>query len=160
MFKEDNVFSRICADLQSQHHRDLKIYRAAHCERRNRILHWILIPVECWSILLLFTALLPLQITIAAGLVLGLTSLIIATKNILGVTAFVFHLIAIWICWVVQSWGTAFALEIAGGSWIIAWTLQVGIGHWMWEKNQPNISNTAQVSYLAMCQSILIAWSS
>jgi heme/copper-type cytochrome/quinol oxidase subunit 2 len=46
-------------------------------------------------------------------------------------------------------------------AWIIAWMLQVGVGHWMWEGNQPNVAaHPNDVSYLAMCTSVLIAWSS
>ena len=47
-------------------------------------------------------------------------------------------------------------------AWIVSWTLQIFVGHWMWEQNRPNISPSTvnEVSYLAMCQSVLIAWSS
>ena len=47
-------------------------------------------------------------------------------------------------------------------AWTVAWTLQIVVGHWVWEQNRPNVSPSTfnQVSYLAMCQSVLIAWSS
>jgi uncharacterized membrane protein YGL010W len=160
MLKEDHFLIGFCRDLQFQHLEDRKMYRGAHRDWRNRALHRLMIPVECWSALLFSMTLLPSMITVVVGLALGCISLVIATKPSVGVATFVFHLVAIGTCRaVVQSWGTVPALVIAGGSWTIAWALQVGVGHWIWERNQPNVANRTQVSYLAMCQSVLIAWS-
>jgi uncharacterized membrane protein YGL010W len=159
MLKEDHFLIRFIRDLQFQHLEDLKIYRSAHRDWRNCSLHGVMIPVECWSALLFSMTLLPSAITAVVGLALGWISLVIATKPSVGVATFVFHLVAIGTCREVQSWGTVSALVIAGGSWTIAWALQVGVGHWIWERNQPNVATMTQVSYLAMCQSVLIAWS-
>jgi uncharacterized membrane protein YGL010W len=160
---EDHFLERLRRDLQRQHSKDLQLYQSAHRDWRNRVLHWILIPVECWSALLFSMILAPsASVTIVIGLALGCISLWIATKHWVGVTCFIFHGVAVWSCFqIVQSCGRLQALSIAGGSWTIAWMLQVGVGHWMWEQNQPNIANNnKEVSYLAMCQSVLIAWSS
>jgi uncharacterized membrane protein YGL010W len=51
---------------------------------------------------------------------------------------------------------------IATISWCISWIIQVGIGHFYFEGNLPNIiskDDANNVSYLSMCQSVLIAWS-
>jgi hypothetical protein len=39
--------------------------------------------------------------------------------------------------------------------------IQVVLGHMYFERNLPNIisNDTEDISYLAMCQSVLIAWS-
>ena len=44
--------------------------------------------------------------------------------------------------------------------WTISWVLQVGVGHWVLEKNQPNVATIDQVSFLAVLESVLIAWKS
>jgi hypothetical protein len=117
----------------------------------------------CWSALLLSMILVPsAAVTIVIGLALGWISLWISTKHWVGVTCFIFHGVAVWSCFqIFQSCGRLQTLCIAGGSWTIAWMFQVGVGHWIWEQNQPKIANNnKEVSYLAMCQSVLIAWSS
>jgi len=50
-------------------------------------------------------------------------------------------------------------LFVSVGLWVFAWLMQVVVGHWLWEGNQPNVANVSEVSWLAMTQSVLIAWS-
>jgi uncharacterized membrane protein YGL010W len=160
MLKKNEFLKLFCRDLQVQHLEDLKIYRAAHQEWRNRVLHWLMVPIECWSALLVSMVMLPSLVTFLVGFGLGCLSVLIATKPSVGMATFCFHLRAIWMCFELKSWGTFQALLIAGGSCTLAWTLQVGVGHWIWEGNQPNVANMKEVPYVAMCQSVLIAWSS
>lgn len=158
----------VLKNMRQQHLIDLQVYRMAHLEWRNRALHWFLIPIECWSALLLSMALLSPLVTVLLGLVLGVLSLMIATDPVRGGCCLVFHVLAIALCFLVSDsivetghMSRRFWLcLIAAIFWIIAWVLQVGVGHWMWERNQPNVANINTVSYLAMCQSVLIAWSS
>jgi hypothetical protein len=58
-----------------------------------------------------------------------------------------------------SSEGT-FLVMLALVTWTLAWAIQVGVGHFMFEKNKPNVANMKDVSYLAMALSVLIAWSS
>ena len=147
--------------LQHQHMKDLTIYRACHKDFRNRALHWMMIPTECWSALLILTVVFPSWIGVGAGVVLGCLSLGIATKPAIGFLSFLFHLAAIWSCAAMMTtWGRQVAFTVALMAWNIAWLLQVCVGHWMLEGNQPNVSNLKTVSFLAMIQSVLIAWSS
>jgi uncharacterized membrane protein YGL010W len=44
--------------------------------------------------------------------------------------------------------------------WTVAWVIQVGIGHYYLERNEPNIANMSDVSFLSMVLSVLISWSS
>jgi uncharacterized membrane protein YGL010W len=174
--------------LKLQHVQDLKVYRNHHKEWRNLVLHWIMIPLECWSALLVTTVVLVyvldgsiLATTTAAtvpspnisifssfgelialvtGIGLGVLSWMIATKRWIGFLTFVFHCIAMWTCHkVVTTMSPMETLSIALGVWTMAWMAQVGIGHWLWERNQPNVANMDDVSWLAMWQSVLIAWS-
>jgi uncharacterized membrane protein YGL010W len=41
--------------------------------------------------------------------------------------------------------------------WVISWSLQIVVGHWLLEGGSPNLGKDS-VSLLAMMQSILIAW--
>lgn len=190
-------WSALILNLQRQHIEDLTIYRAAHQEWRNRMIHWLMIPVECWSALTCCTVLISCiirmissslslsslssstltiidehqenvsygivvtSIEMSVGMGLGILSLLISTNIFVGILTFLFHSVASWTCVQLQnSYGNTYALLVAAISWTVAWMVQVGVGHWVLEGNQPNVSNMTEVSYLAMCQSVLIAWSS
>jgi uncharacterized membrane protein YGL010W len=172
------MYSYMRTVLQSQHEMDLEIYRTAHTEWRNRILHWILIPVEAFSFLIFLAVALSLSIGTtrrqkdgsfdsfimkALGWTTGLVSLAItrADNLTIGTASLLFHLAAVAVCdKLVREKGSRKAILIAASAWTIAWSLQVFVGHWLLENNQPNVANMNQVSWLAMSQSVLIAWSS
>jgi hypothetical protein len=240
---------RFIQRLQDQHrYHDLKVYRNAHKDVRNRVLHWILIPVECWSVLafvhlasmvILITVMTTLSQTdgddenvdhhdhpphhrqqqgqhgvssstnvievmampgilvlrgwwtvmsstsAIATIFLGLLSVVITSHKTIGWICFVFHLACTWSIYIMlpppplhlevwldspkdnennqshyhqKIWNMFVTIVIC---WTLAWSVQVGIGHWILERNQPNVAaNLNDVSYIAMCQSVLIAWSS
>lgn len=173
------MFSNALQSLSKQHEIDLEIYQRAHTEWKNRLLHSILIPVEAFSFLLFLAVALSIVgtrrqtkdagkrnkslIMQAIGWTTGLVSLAITGfDNVsIGTASLLFHLAAVAVCdKLVREKGTWRASVIAASSWTIAWSLQVGVGHWLFENNQPNIANMNEVSWLAMTQSVLIAWSS
>ena len=112
------------------------------------------------AVLVSIIRLVPTFITI----LMGLLSLMIATNFWIGLVTFLYHIAVLWSCealmdrykhrdlWLVTA--------VAGMAWTLAWTVQVGVGHLVFERNLPNVANMKQVSYQAMCQSVLIAWSS
>lgn len=152
---------RFLDELRRQHHVDLKIYRSAHQEWRNRMLHWLLIPIECGSALMLGAIVLPFELIALVGIGLGTMSLVLAESRVVGCACWCFHALALVACrQTLLSVGTNGALFVALVAWTLSWALQVGIGHWILEKNQPNVADMGTVSYLAMVQSVLIAWSS
>ncbi|KAG7347828.1 DUF962 domain containing protein [Nitzschia inconspicua] len=172
---------RLLQQLRAQHEFDLKVYQLAHNEPRNVLLHKLLIPVECWSALMFlwlivdaFTSsinqngtiinvlrLLPGTVTLLLGI---LSFMLVPTKIRLGSATFLFHIGVIHFSealiqsyrYQYSSWG--FPIFVLS-SWVVAWILQVGVGHYLLEGNSPNVANMQDVSYLAMCQSVLIAWS-
>ena len=153
--------SLLVEKLKRRHVIDLKIYRLAHCHPFNRFLHWILIPIECWSALLLCALIFPKSLTVLIGIALGALSLILSTNTIVGMATFLFHVASLVLIHQIQEMYCPMeAFGIATTAWTLAWALQVGVGHWMIEKNQPNVANVQNVSYLALVQSVLIAWSS
>lgn len=172
MFTIQSLFQ----SLREQHVIDLHIYRAHHTNLANRILHWILIPVETaafwwwiasgWS-LSRRCARRPLVPFILYGT--GLLALGMAPPQPYGVAVVscLWHVaLGRWIQQQQQTqwWGTPPTVKTnlsrAAVAWIIAWTVQVGIGHGLLEQNQPNVANMEDVSWLAMILSVLIAWSS
>ena len=148
--------------LRRQHRLDLKIYRSAHREWRNRMLHWLLIPIECGSALLLGAIVLPFECIVLVGMGLGTLSFILAESRLVGCACWCFHALALAVCrqTLVSVGSNLGVFVVALVAWTVAWALQVGVGHWVLEKNQPNVADMGTVSYLAMVQSVLIAWSS
>jgi uncharacterized membrane protein YGL010W len=170
--------------LQAQHHMDWKVYRSAHNEPRNVLLHKILIPIECWSSLMLLWLAInwvvtrwmdPTLATLATllksvphmvTLMLGILSLVLAKRRWVGIATLVFHIGIVFVCEFLlqfhqqQRQQRSWAIPILVlSSWSLAWMLQVGVGHYLLEGNAPNVANLQDVSYLAMCQSVLLAWS-
>mmetsp|Transcript_66344 Transcript_66344/g.185482 ORF Transcript_66344/g.185482 Transcript_66344/m.185482 type:complete len:157 (+) Transcript_66344:208-678(+) len=155
------TLTKIALRLNQQHQRDLKVYRSAHQDYRNRFLHWFMIPAECWSFFLLCMCIAPSYFCFLIGLGLGVLSVAIATDAVIGWACFFFHIFVVATCQsTAEALGMINTIILALSTWTIAWIFQVCVGHWIWEKNEPNIANRHSVSVLSICQSVLIAWSS
>ena len=155
------IKTRIVEPLQSQHILDLGIYRSAHREWRNRLIHYVMIPVECFAIQLLVRNVAGNLINVLVASSLAILSMTVATHALPGVCSFIFHVGSSWLShWIVTHHTTQGTIVIGMILWTGAWTIQVGIGHFLLEKNSPNVANMKTVSYLAMALSVLIAWSS
>lgn len=174
----------IVQSLNTQHAIDLEVYRRSHTELKNRILHWILIPVETFSFFLLLgvvvsaaataskhkkqkestvdslTAFIP--IVKALAWTCGLVSVLIAVDHrMAGAATLAFHVATASLCHkLIQAQGPKRVILIAAVCWTLAFSIQIGVGHQMFEENQPSVANPSVVSWLAMTQSVLIAWSS
>jgi uncharacterized membrane protein YGL010W len=166
--------------LQAQHHFDLKVYRSAHCDRWNILLHKTLVPLECGSALTLlwiamdlvvaridnaswlatFLKLLPRSVMLC----LGVLSFVLATNRLVGFATFLFHYFVLYSSerWIKlyedQEYSMIFPI-ITLFCWVIPLILQIVIGHWILEGNSPNLANKNEVSFLATCLSVLVAWS-
>jgi len=148
-------------DLRRQHDADLKVYRLAHQEWRNRVIHWVMIPIECWSAFLLVVVIVPPFVFVSIGLGLGVVALLISTNENVGWYCLLFHIAAVGSCLAItQLLCVLQTVSLGFISWTIAWLCQVGIGHRLWENNRPNVADIHTVSFLAMIESVLIAWSS
>lgn len=159
--------------LQEQHSKDLIIFRSRHSEIRNRALHWILIPVEVFSFFLFLAALIAFvsstgKVNVSEALLLqsvgwtiGIISILVSENNFFAATAsLTYHVLVARTCGaLVRKRGVAKTFQLSAITWSLAWLIQVGIGHWILEGNQPNVATMEQVSFLAMTQSVLIAWS-
>ena len=109
------------------------------------MLHWLLIPIECGSALLLGAIVLPFEWIVLVGMGLGTLSFILAESRVVGCACWSFHAVAVVACrQTLVSVGAVGASAVALVAWTLAWALQVGIGHWMLEKNQPNVADTGQ----------------
>ena len=151
----------VVASLRRLHANDLVVYRRAHRERRNRWIHYAMIPVECGSFQVFVCLFAGAQLNWLVGIVFAVLSAVVATRASTGITTAAFHLSSSVVsASLVQKFGWWRAFLSASASWTASWAVQVGIGHYLFEKNSPNVANMSEVSYLAMCLSVLIAWSS
>lgn len=98
----------------------------------------------------------------AGGWTLGSVSWLLSPWTIIGMACAFFHVLVCG-CWARQCvdrcgiWST---FKVALILWTVAWTDQVAIGHWLLEVNQPDVADMSNVSWLAMTQSVLMAWKS
>ena len=168
-----------CLAWRQQHSLDLLLYQSSHQEWMNRWLHSILIPLECGSAFLFVAGILrkylsDLQLYLLLvgmiGFGMGMISLCIAPSHDhpwAGIASFVFLVAAPWASCVAvqqplfanhqQSWRV---VGVALVMWIMASSLQVVVGHWLWEQNSPDVlSSSDQVSWLSLTHSVQIAWS-
>jgi uncharacterized membrane protein YGL010W len=168
--------SAVCesiGSLQNQHIADLRTYRQAHQDERNRVLHWILVPVETASFLLITATVIRYALvrariastsfheTIVSAIAwtLGLISVAIGTRLPISLACLLWHVgTAHLVNCATREQKGSLCLRSGLVAWSVAWAFQVGIGHWIWEGNRPNVSNLEDLSWLAVTESVLIAW--
>jgi uncharacterized membrane protein YGL010W len=168
---------KIFEQLQAQHLVDLKVYRSAHSERWNVLLHKIFVPLECLAALALLWISMDLAVSRIgnAGLLaaflkllsptvtlcLGVLSLQLAKNPHVGLATFLFHTMIVCLCetWIKDCAYSMILPTIALICWVVSMILQIVVGHRILERNSPNLANGNEVTFLAMCLSVLIAWS-
>jgi hypothetical protein len=175
--------------LYQQHEIDLVIYRNSHRNFYNRILHHVCIPIETAGFFILIgvvaPAMRPMLLTkkrndvmigddgrilvFTASWTLGLLSLILSPDAV-GVAALLFHVRTI--PWLYDRCSphhhnrhnhnhrTMMLLLLLTITTIASWIMQIGIGHWLLEQNQPTFLVQDSTSTLSMLTSIIIAWKS
>lgn len=170
---------------RNQHSFDIDLYQSSHIEWKNQRLHKCMIPLETFSVILFVAAILrqcfcwsDLQLHLVlvgiVGFGMGMISLVIMDPvhhPWAGIASFVFLVSAPWVscAWVVQQ-PTPVSIKrcskspksiavIALTMWIVASSVQVVVGHWLWEQNSPDVLNSNQVSWLSLTHSVQIAWS-
>ena len=142
---------RFFDSLQEKHIVDLEVYRASHQNGANRILHWILIPVETAGFFTLAESMLsryyhPSETILrSARWSLGLLSFRLAQDDGgIGIAVLLFHL---------------FMPRVRVPWLVVSWVVQICVGHWIFEQNQPTLQQ-GTASSLSMLTSVLIAWKS
>lgn len=152
--------------LHTQHAEDLHSYRSSHRHLTNRHIHWVMVPLECWSLFSMISLFIPMPLALCVGVLLGSVSVTLATHRGLrgvGAVCFLFHIGTVFSCeWILNELeDPKYVAFLASSAWTVAWFLQVCIGHWVIERNQPTIADSkSSVSPLAMLFSVLIVWSS
>jgi Protein of unknown function (DUF962) len=184
--------------IREQHAIDLVVYRNGHQDWTNRMLHWILIPIETATSLMLLDRLivwistrqLKFEVTAneakrtnqdravdlrvrvfesgviqAVNVTLAILSMAASPETFSGCLAAIFH--------------ASLAMyrpkhkspqHFIGTLWLISWMLQIALGHWLLEGNNPTFwrSSIAALSGLdkhgvsiqAVATSVLIVWES
>jgi len=136
---------------------ELSFYRAHHRNRLNWWLHACAVPVEwtSWLILVRLVAWwLPyvLQSWIALLVLAATRSMVLAGAQI---PLAALSDCAVRVCGVC---GGAHVLAAAAICWLVSWMVQVGIGHWLVERNQPGMATS--LTALSVLLSVSMAWDS
>lgn len=134
--------------------RELRFYRAYHTNRTNWLLHVVAVPIE-WASWLVLLAVVSrswrlhwaLQAGVALVTLAGLHALVSAAAQLL---------LALAADSVVDAMGPFYALAAAAVAWTASWALQVGVGHWMIEQNQPGMATA--LTPLSIVISVPMAW--
>jgi uncharacterized membrane protein YGL010W len=182
--------------IREQHAIDLVVYRNGHQDCTNRMLHWILIPIETATSLMLIDRLIVwlttrlkfgvtatskrsdrvVDLTVdrvfesavirAVNVTLAILSMAASPETFSGCVAAIFHASLA----VTYRTKQPVSLQFIGTIWLISWMLQIVLGHWLLEGNNPTfwrspnaaLSGLEQhgVSILAVATSVLIAWKS
>jgi hypothetical protein len=172
------LLEEYCRSIIEQHQFDLRLYQSSHQVLKNRWLHKLLIPIESFAAFLFVTAAfrtilrlshlqLHLLMVLCLGFTMGMISLAISPVSHAwtGIATFVFMTASPWISCIVvkdqenhhhKAWRT---MAVALAAWILASSLQVTVGHWLWEDNQPDVLSSGLVSWLSLTHSVQIAWS-
>lgn len=145
------------APLTAVYARELALYRAHHAHRGNWWLHVVCVPIEWLSVLLVLAVhdhrLAWLAQSALAGAVLACgRPRAVSTALAVGVLALAW--LANAIARAAHHWSHPLAL--AAASWTLSWALQVPVGHWALERNQPSMSQGLNVHSVAL--SVPLAW--
>ena len=132
---------------------ELRLYRRHHLDSKNWWIHAIAVPIE-WSTWLVALRVLsassgPLWIcqSMLALLVWVATRSVLLGASQLSLAYGADRAVAV--C-------GRHAMTIAAITWACSWVVQVGIGHWMIERNQPGM--THKLSFLSVLLSVSLAW--
>jgi uncharacterized membrane protein YGL010W len=122
--------------------RRMGVHEAYHRATLNRVLHWICIPLELWAAVKLLT-LVPLgPIDLGLVVVIAVAPIYLLTEPLIGAVMSAFlgacwwtsHLIVPSAPWI----GAAFGV----GLFALAFALQVGVGHRIFEEGRDDTSKT------------------
>ena len=149
----DALLSRLRAAADDE----LRYYRLHHAEWHNWWLHAVLVPVE-WSAWLVALALAASQAPALARLHWVIQSVVAsivwASTSSLKLASAQMVLALAAEC--IVSLCGRYALPVAVGLWTSSWVLQVGLGHWLLERNNPGM--TKQMSLFSVVLSVSMAW--
>ncbi|KAJ1620602.1 hypothetical protein T492DRAFT_1076761 [Pavlovales sp. CCMP2436] len=139
---------------------ELALYRAHHASAANWCLHATCVPIEWFSVLLALSAISqaiwslqvhwPVQLVLAAyAAPLSSPTTVVTGSASLALARIVDFALA-----ALPSVQTR--LVVALSVWICSWLLQVPIGHWLIERNQPSMAT--QLTLNSVLLSVPLAW--
>ena len=140
--------------LAAQH--ELEFYRQHHERPLNWWLHAVAVPIEWTSALLALKVLCPWPLVWAVQAAVGLIILACTQSTVLAVAQLIPAVAADAIYDHVCGTDTVSAVSAAIVAWFCSWLVQVGIGHWIIERNQPGM--TKQLTWLSIVLSVSMAW--
>lgn len=133
---------------------ELAFFKSFHTNRVNWLIHAVTIPLE-WTATLLFLATLQLHwvVAISTGLYHGCVGSRLSPSA--AVAQLVFCSIASRLS---ERLGQRQSIVAAVAMHIVAWFLQVVVGHGMFERNSPAMAT--KLTFNSIVLSVLLAWDS
>ncbi len=139
-------------DVVGMYRKELTFYQSYHRNRNNQIIHAVCVPVEwlSWLVILScfhFEWVLTIPISIYYLFLPTPAKYVASAAHTL--MAFISGCIFL-------KFGFSMSLKIAVFSQILSWLCQVGIGHYICEKNTPAMKD--KLSFNSIVLSVLLAW--
>lgn len=134
--------------------RELAFYGRHHSNATNWLLHAICVPLE-WAAFLTAIAAWSRAAAIAVQLVVAAYTAPLRPPwtAYLAAPQFALSFVA---CGVVQAAGKLGSIAAALAMWSVAWAVQVPVGHWLLEGNQPGMAT--QLTANSIVLSVAMAW--
>mmetsp|Transcript_24201 Transcript_24201/g.33831 ORF Transcript_24201/g.33831 Transcript_24201/m.33831 type:complete len:158 (+) Transcript_24201:87-560(+) len=152
-----NILVNIVLKLRVLYEKEHEFYLRYHRHPVNRVLHAFAVPLE-WCSFLAVLCLLHHSIPLFVAILVG-SYYIILLPNTLGILACLSQM-----CMGFMTMYASAAFEnhgvLATGCilclYCFSWIVQVGIGHWLIEKNEPGMIN--KLTFNSVVLSPLLAW--
>jgi uncharacterized membrane protein YGL010W len=143
---------RWLVQLRSAYRQELQFYRQYHRHEVNWRMHAVLVPLE-WTAWLMLCSLVRLHWPLALA---AAAYYLLLDSKLSCAAAAAQVLFALAADRTLASLGSYGAATLAVSLQAISWTLQVGVGHWLIEKNNPAMASG--LTWNAVALSTLMAW--
>lgn len=140
-------------EIQREYIVELRLYQRHHRNRINWVIHAVTIPIE-WTCWLMFAA----YISNLHWIIGTITAVyfILLNSNVSAACAIFQIIYAVIAEYLVSSYDTWTAISLACVMQLVAWILQVCVGHWLLERNNPAMMTKLTLNSVVL--STLMAW--
>mmetsp|Transcript_10269 Transcript_10269/g.26704 ORF Transcript_10269/g.26704 Transcript_10269/m.26704 type:complete len:166 (+) Transcript_10269:3-500(+) len=145
--------------IVSSYAEELALYRAHHSHMGNWLLHAACVPLEWLSFLITLALVEPRLPWAVQG---ALAALVLACNRpalvsvCISLGLLVLAQAANWVVIDLVPGRRIHAIALAAGSCSLSWAVQVPIGHWLLERNQPSMASRLTINSVLL--SVPLAW--
>jgi uncharacterized membrane protein YGL010W len=134
---------------------ELTFYRKYHTHSINNAIHMVCVPLEWTAFLILANV---VQLHYVVSVIIAAYYLLLHSKA--KYIAAIGHMVLAFVSTVIysgaRSLGWWYVMVVAVGMQLGAWTLQVGVGHHMFEKKSPAMTDKLTLNSIIL--SVILAW--